>query len=101
VTVAPIIDEFIASPTARRHILDKHGLDLEDAIDAAWSTSRHHRTYAGSSQDRRYIIAGKAADGRRIWVTYDDLGDGTGRVVTAREASGRQDIARHKRLRGD
>ncbi|MBU0606842.1 MAG: BrnT family toxin [Armatimonadetes bacterium] len=99
--MAPIIEEFRVSDAARRHILVKHGVDPEDAIEAAGSTSRHYRLAAGPTHDRRYAIAGKTEDGRRIWVFYDNEGGRTGRIVSAREARGQQDVAHHKRMRGD
>lgn len=99
--MAPMIDEFRVSAAAGRHIEEKHGVGAEDAIDAAESTPRHYRLQAGATRDRRYIIPGKTNGGRRLWVIFDDEGDGTGRIVSAWEARGKQDIARHKRLRGD
>jgi uncharacterized DUF497 family protein len=99
--MAPIIDEFRVSAAAGRHIRDKHDVDPEEAVEAAESTSRHYRLAAGVPQDRRYVVAGKTEDGRRIWVFFDDEGGGRGRIVSAREARGKQDIARHKRMRGD
>ena len=99
--MAPIIEEFWASAQARAHMLAKHGIDCEEALEAAESTARHYRTWSGVQADRRYVIPGKTEAGRRVWVLYDDEGEGRGRIVTAREAVGRQDLARHRRLRGD
>jgi len=99
--MAPIIEEFRVSEQAARHILEKHDVTEEEAREAAESTPRHHRLAAGQARDHRYFIAGKTEAGRRVWVFFDDEGGGSGRIVSAREARGRQDIARHRRTRGD
>lgn len=99
--MAPMIELFQVSLRAQRHMGDKHGVDLADAVEAAESTFRHYRIESGSGKERRYLLAGKTETGRRLWVIYDDEGGGIGRIVTAREALGKQDIARRKRLRGD
>lgn len=82
-------------------MLDKHGVDWEDALDAAESTDRHYRSYGDGSDGRRYIIPGKTIFGQRIWVVFSDEGGGLGRVITAYEPVGRRHVARHKELRGD
>ena len=97
----PIIEEFRVSAAAAQHMLQKHAVEVEEALEAAESTGKHYRTHAGSVRDRRYVLAGKTAGGRRLWVAFDDEGNGRGRIVTAREATGRGDLARHRRLRGD
>ena len=99
--MVPIIEEFRVSPNAERHMLEKHGVELEEALEAAESTHRHYRTHSRRPEDRRYVLAGKTSSGRRLWVAFDDEGNGCGRIVTAREAIGRRDIARHKQLKGD
>jgi uncharacterized DUF497 family protein len=99
--MAPIIEEFRVSEWAARHMLDKHDVTEEEALEASESTSRHERLHAGMTRDRRYVIAGKTENGRRIWVFFDDEGGGSGRIVSAREAYGKQDVARHKHMRGD
>jgi uncharacterized DUF497 family protein len=97
----PIIEEFWASTRAQHHMIVEHGVDLEDALDAAESTDRHYRASAGASEERRYIIPGKTSSGRRLWVAFAVEGGGRGRIITAREPAGRKERARHKRLRGD
>lgn len=99
--VAPIIEEFRVSPYAERHMLEKHGVDLEDAVDAAESTSRQTRTYSAESGENRYVIPGKTEAGRRLWVIFADEGGGTGRIITAYDPLSRRDAARHKQMRGD
>ena len=99
--MAPVIEEFRVSAAAERHMIEEHGVEVEEALEAAESTDRHYRTYAGRPADRRYVLAGKTSGGRRLWVAFDDEGNGRGRIVTAREALGRNDVARHKRLKGD
>ena len=99
--MAPIIREFRVSPAAERHMFEKHGVEAFEALEAVESTERYYRTHAGGPKDRRYVLAGKSASGRRLWVAFDDEGNGFARIVTAREALGRRDVARHRRLKGD
>lgn len=101
-TVAPIIEEFRVSPYAERHMLEKHGVDLEDAVSAAESTPRQTRTYSAESGENRYVIPGRTETGRRLWVIFaDDEGGGTGRIITAYDPLSKRDAARHKQMRGD
>jgi len=97
----PLIDEFWASLPAQRHMIVKHGVELDEAIEAAESTSRHSRTTDSPQGRRRYIVAGKTSDGKRLWVVFEDEGHGRGRIITAREVLGEKERARHKRQRGD
>jgi uncharacterized DUF497 family protein len=101
------IEEFWASPTAQDHILDKHGVTLEEALEAAESSPVYQPAHArlpGSlhpTGEQRYLIAGKTEAGRRLWIVFADEGEGRGRIITAREPQGRAERARHKRMRGD
>jgi uncharacterized DUF497 family protein len=97
----PIIGEFWASLPAQLHMIAKHGVELEEAIEAAESTTRHSRTTDSPHGRRRYIVAGKTGDGRRLWVVFEDEGHGRGRIITSREALGEKERARHRRQRGD
>jgi len=99
--MAPIIDEFRASPSARQHMLSKHNVGFEEAAEAAGSSRRHYRTYSDDAGERRYVVAGKTGDGRRLWVVFVDEGARRGRVITAFDATDRKDRARHRRMRGD
>ena len=96
-----MIEEFRASRSAQRHMAAKHGVDVEEALEAAGSTPRHYRTYRAEAGERRYLVPGKTEDGRRLWVVFADEGGGRGRIITARTAQGSNDHARHRRLRGD
>jgi uncharacterized DUF497 family protein len=101
------IEEFWASTSAQEHILAKHGVTLEEALEAAESSPVYQPTQSdrpGSlhpTGQKRYLIAGKTEAGRRLWVVFADEGKGRGRIITAREPQGRTERARHKRMRGD
>ena len=97
----PVIGEFWASLPAQLHMIAKHGVELEEAIEAAESTNRQSRTEDSPCGRRRYIIAGKTGDGRRLWVVFEDEGQGRGRIIAAREPLGEKERARHRRERGD
>ena len=99
--MAPVIDEFWASLRAQWHMLAKHGVPLEDAIEAAESTERHYRTSSGETGERRYVVPGKTTDGWRLWVVFADEGGRRGRIITAFEPQNAKDQARHRRMRGD
>jgi uncharacterized DUF497 family protein len=99
--VAPIIDEFRVSPHAAAHMLEKHGVSAEEAVEAAESTRRHSRARTEDPRERRYVIAGKTLSGRRLWVVFTHEGWRTGRIITAREAEGQKERSRHERMRGD
>jgi uncharacterized DUF497 family protein len=101
------IEKFWASPSAQEHILDKHGVSLEEALEAAGSSPVYQPAQADSpaslhpTGEKRYLIAGKTEAGRRLWVVFADEGEGRGRIITAREPRGKAERARHKRMRGD
>jgi uncharacterized DUF497 family protein len=101
------VEEFWASPSAEEHIADKHGLTLEEVLEAAHSSRAYQpaRTDSHDSShptgEKRYTIAGKTESGKRVWVVFADEGDGWGRIITAREARGQGERSRHKRMRGD
>ena len=99
--MAPRITEFYATRKARAHILDKHGITLEDALEAVESTPRYRRTRSGPDGEPRYYVAGRTQDGRRLWVIFAHERGGRGRIITAREATGETERSRHKRMRGD
>jgi uncharacterized DUF497 family protein len=92
----PIIEEFRCSPQAARRMLEKHGVEQEEALEAAESTDRHQRSYEGAQGEKRYIIAGRTGAGRRLWVVFADSGGGHGDIITAREPLTRRSIARHR-----
>lgn len=102
-----VIDEFWASASAQAHMLVKHAVTLDEALEAAESSRAYHA--AGGEPDgspnptgqRRYLVAGRTQAGRRLWVVFADEGGGRGRVITAREARGQAERARHRRMRGD
>ncbi|MCX7598712.1 MAG: BrnT family toxin [Armatimonadetes bacterium] len=79
----------------------KHGVSFDEAVEAAGSSPRYYRTHATAAGERRYMVPGKTADGRHLWVIFVDEGNGIGRIITARPVQGRRESARHKRLRGD
>ncbi len=99
--MAPIIEEFRVSSYAEGHMLDAHGVDLAEAIEAAESTPRQARTYGMRSGENRYVIPGKTSAGRRLWVVFADEGGGVGRIVTAYDPLGRRDATKHRKMRGD
>lgn len=95
------IEEFWASARAQDHMLTKHGVSLDDAVEAAESAPVFQRARDSSDGERRYLAVGKTASGRRLWVIFADEGNGRGRIITAREPRGRDERSRHRRLRGD
>jgi len=101
------IEDFWASPSAQEHILDKHGISLEEVLEAAESSPVYQPAKAASQEslnptdEKRYLVAGKTDSGKRLWVVFADEGDGRGRIITAREAQGRAERARHKSMKGD
>jgi uncharacterized DUF497 family protein len=99
--MTPIIEEFWATAIAQRHITAKHGVDLDEALEAAESTKKHFRTQSPVPGENRYVIPGKTEGGTRLWVVFADEGDRRGRIITAREVCGRKEHARHRRHRGD
>jgi uncharacterized DUF497 family protein len=101
------IEEFWASPSAQEHMLDKHGVTLEEVLEAAESSLVYQRApsppvgFLRPTGEKRYLIAGKTESGRRLWVVFADEGAGRGRIITAREPEGKAERARHKGMRGD
>lgn len=82
--MAPLIHEFRVSPSAEAHIFEKHGLVLDEVLEAAES-SRVHQRVADEDQSslnptshKRYLIAGKTETGKRLWVIFADEGRGEG-----------------------
>ena len=96
----PRIERFRASARAEEHMLDKHGVSAEEAAEAAEDAAHYTRVRSSGGSERRYLAAGKTADGRRLWVVLADEGGGQGRIITARGPVGKGDIARHRRLCG-
>jgi hypothetical protein len=88
-------------------MLEKHGVTLEEAIEAAESTYVHNpgrpapESQPASLGGRRYIIPGKTDTGRRLWVVVAYEGQGRARLVTAYEPLTEHDRAQHRRFRGD
>jgi len=95
------ITEFRISRMAAEHVRGKHGVSEEEALEAAESSQAWRRATDGPGGEKRYLVAGRPASGRRLWVVFADEGLGRGRIVTAREAAGRAEIADHRRMRGD
>ena len=91
---------FRVSRGAAQHILEKHDVTEEEALEAVQSSVIHRRTRDDPHGRRRYVVAGKTEVGRRLWVVFEDEGRGEARIVTAREPSG-GDVTRHRRMRGD
>ena len=98
--MAPIIDEFYVPLAAEEHILERHGITSEEAVEAAESTPRHYRTYSGYEGERRYLLPGRTSDGRRVWVVFVDEGGRRGRIITAFEPGDDRERTRHQRMRG-
>jgi uncharacterized DUF497 family protein len=82
-------------------MLAKHDVEFVEAVEAGESSDRHYRTYSDGTGERRYVVPGRTADGRRLWVVFADEGDRCGRIITAFEPTDRNDLARHRRMRGD
>jgi len=97
----PLIEEFRVSHAAQRHMLADHDVAIEDALEAAASSRRHYRTYSTRPGERRYVVAGKTLDGRRLWVVFADEGGRRGRIITAYEPASERSLAEHRRRRGD
>jgi len=101
------IEAFWASASAQQHMLEKHGVTLEEALEAVDSSPVYQPAQAEPpsslhpTDERRYLVAGKTQAGRRLWVVFADEGEGRGRLITAREPRGQAERARHKRMRGD
>jgi len=91
---------FRLSPRAAWHILEKHDVTEEEAIEAARSSVIHRRARDDPDGRRRYVVAGKTQEGRRLWVVFEPEGSGRARIITAREPFG-EDRSRHRRMRGD
>jgi len=104
-TMPSRIRGFHISASAEAHIQEKHGLCLDEVLEAADSSG----TYAPAAPEpalslnptghKRYLIADKTESGRRLWVIFADEGGEWGRIITAREALGNRE--RHRRTRGD
>jgi uncharacterized DUF497 family protein len=99
--MTPRFDSIWVSLVAREHMLSKHDVTPEEAIEAVESTRHFQRATDGPGGERRYLVAGKTADSRRLWVILADEGHGDGRIVTAREALGRREKSDHRRAKGD
>ena len=82
-------------------MFEKHGVTVDEALEAAETAPQYRRTRSGPEGQPRYYVAGRTFDGRRLWVIFEDEGGGCGRIVTAREPAGAQERARHRRMRGD
>ena len=53
--MSPIIEEFWATALAQRHMIAKHGVQLDEALEAAESTERHFRTESPIAGENRYV----------------------------------------------
>ncbi len=105
--MSPRVVEFWVSASAARHMLERHDVTVEEALEAAHSTlvflPGHPARAAGPDgvMERRYILPGRTDEGRRLWVIVGYEGGGVARIITAYEATGSRNRALHRRARGD
>lgn len=103
--MSPRLVEYWASPSAIEHMWFDHGVSLEEAIEAAQSTSTyrpgHPRQLLDGTIERRYVIPGKTGGDRRLWVVVADETAERARILTAWEPVAKHDRALHRRTRGD
>lgn len=105
--MSPRVVEFRISAGAARHMLEKHDVTVEEALEAAHSTEVWMSVHSAPDGSRnwtpepRYGIPGKTDDGRRLWVIVAHEGRGVGRILTAFEPTGAAAKARHRRMRGN
>ena len=67
----------VCSPEVREKLYAKHDLALSEVEEAALGTPRLER------EGELYHLYGRTDSGRYLHVILRDIGDGTGRVVTA------------------
>jgi uncharacterized DUF497 family protein len=105
--MSPRFVEFWVSESAARHMLEKHDVTVEEALEAAYSTDAWTPLHAAPDDspnwtpEPRYGIPGKTDDGRRLWVIVAHEGSGVGRILTAFEPASATARARHRRMRGN
>ena len=105
--MAPQFVEFSVSESAAWHMLEKHGVTPEEALEAADSTLVYRPgdppfvIRPDGTRERRYVIPGKTEDGRRLWVVVTYEGEGETRIITARQPVAEHDRALRRRARGD
>lgn len=82
------------------HILDnsqsKHRVTFEEVEEACYSEARHIRR----SREGLYKLFGRTDAGRYLLVVLVDLGEGIGKVVTARELTD-DERSLYRRERGE
>jgi uncharacterized DUF497 family protein len=92
-------DRVFASEAARRHMLDKHGVEYDEAVEALLSRGHVKRIRSDSPDERRYLAQGQTDEGRRLNVVFVRQWGGRARVVTAYEPRSRKQRQRHRRRR--
>lgn len=88
-------ERIIASQRARHHMLDDHGVEFEEAVEALRSVDRIERAASPYVEQRRYVARGRSEDGRRLNVVFAAEADGTARIITAFEPQGDKQRRRH------
>ncbi len=98
---------FEVPPKAEEHMLQAHDVTPEEAVEAARGAPFYEGEEDASppralhSRGRRYTIAGKTISGRRLWIVFEDMGDGVARIITAIPPRDKAQQQRHRRQRGD
>lgn len=86
-----------ASEHAKRHMLEKHGVEYEEAEEALLSVQTVERVRTTTPSERRYLARGRTVDGRRLNVVFAREPEGRARIITAYEPRTRRQRRRHGR----
>ncbi|HEY3397963.1 MAG TPA: BrnT family toxin [Armatimonadota bacterium] len=78
------IKHFYATAKARKHIIDKHGVNLYEVEEVLAGDPTFWRI-ADVDGERRYRLIGQSAAGRRLKVYVARESDDTMRLITAYE----------------
>jgi uncharacterized DUF497 family protein len=93
----PTPDDIYASPAAREHMLVKHDVEFEEAVEVLTTVPGGQRVRGGSPGERRYMMDGQTDSGRRLRVVFVRESGRRIRVITAYESGGRKRRRRHGR----
>jgi len=78
-------------------MLDKHGVEYEEAVEALLSVPQSERVASDDPNERRYLARGRTDAGRRLHVVYVEEPGRRARIITAYEPLGRKARRRHGR----
>ncbi len=77
-------------------MLEKHGVEYEEAEEALLSVQTVERVRTATPSERRYLARGLTADGRRLNVIFAREAGDLARIVTAYEPRTRKQRRRHR-----